>query len=140
MEVRRLAAFQAGEAEAVVPGPLLGMAEHLEGLGRLLELDDRLLVARIAVGVVLQRQLAVGLGDLVLARGALDAQDFVVIAFFRHRRHIVAYVDANVTASRRSSADGLGPARPDVQRKRGHPVREAAPLECSLGTGDSQSR
>ena len=41
------------------------MAEDLEGLGRLLELDDRLVVARIAVRVILQRQLAVGLGNLL---------------------------------------------------------------------------
>ncbi len=71
-EVRRLAALKPRESEAVVLRPLLRVAEHLEGLGRLLELDDRLVVARIAVGVILQRQLAIGLGDLLLARGALD--------------------------------------------------------------------
>ena len=63
------------------------MAEDLEGLGRLLELDDRLLVARIAVGVILQRQLPVGLGNLGVRGAALDAQDFVIVAFFRHCRH-----------------------------------------------------
>ena len=87
VELRRAAPFQAGVAVAVVPGPLLRMAEDLEGLGGLLELDHRLLVARIAVGVILQRELPVGLGDLGLRGVALDAQDFVVVAFFRHRCH-----------------------------------------------------
>ena len=52
--------FNAGVAVAVVAGPLVRVAEHLEGLGRLLEPLDRLLVARILVGVILHGQLAIG--------------------------------------------------------------------------------
>ena len=61
-------------AVAIVAGPLLRMAEDLEGLGGFLELDDGLVVARIAVGMILQRQLAVGLGDLRLRGVSRHAQ------------------------------------------------------------------
>ncbi len=63
------------------------MAEDLEGLGGLLEPGDGLLVARIAVRVMLQGELAIGFGDLALAGGALDAQDLIIVAFGGHRRH-----------------------------------------------------
>ena len=90
-ELRGAAPFQAGMAVAVVAGPLLRVAEHLEGLGRLLELRHRLVVARVAVGMVLQGQLAVGLGDLVPGGGTVHAEHFVIVAFVGHRCHIVAY-------------------------------------------------
>lgn len=61
------------------------MAEHLEGFGRLLEFDHRLLVARIAVGVVLERKLAVRFGNLILRGSPLDAKDLIIAAFIRHR-------------------------------------------------------
>ena len=87
VEVRRAAPFQSGMAVAIVRRPLLGMAEDLESLGRLFELDDGLFVARIAVGVVLQREFSVGLRDLGFRGVAIHAQDFVVVAFCRHRCH-----------------------------------------------------
>ena len=64
------------------------MAQHLEGLGRLLELGDRLFIARIAVRVIFQGQFAIGLGDLAVAGGAIDPEHFIIVAFFGHRRHI----------------------------------------------------
>src|SRR5690606_13174415 len=67
-------------AEAVVAGALLGIAEHGVGLGRFLEALLGFGVARVAVGVVLQRQLAVGALDVLLGRSARNAQDLVVIA------------------------------------------------------------
>ena len=67
--MRRVAALQPLKAEAIVLRPLLRMVEHLECLGRLFESGDRGVVARIAVGMIFQRQLAIGLGDLLLARG-----------------------------------------------------------------------
>ena len=91
-EVRRIAALQALESVAIVLRPLLRMIQHLEGLGRLLEPDDRRFIARVAVGVILQGQFAIGLGDLLLACGAIDAEDFVIVAFVSHRHHIVAYL------------------------------------------------
>jgi hypothetical protein len=54
-------------AEAVVLGALLGVLQDVVGLGRLAELLGRLRVLGVAVGVVLHRQLAVGLLDLGLA-------------------------------------------------------------------------
>ena len=51
-------------AEAVVEVPLVGVGEHRVRLGRLLELFLGGVVAGIAVGVVLQRQLAVRALDL----------------------------------------------------------------------------
>ena len=109
-EVRRIAALQALEAVAVVLGPLFRMAEHLEGLGRLLEFDHRRLVTRVAVGVILQGQFAIGLGNLFLACGAIDPQNFVVIAFVSHRHHILAYR-----------------TRSECKAKKGPPGRKVAP-------------
>src|SRR5205085_9664430 len=61
VEVVRRDTVQPGIAITVVARPLLRIAQHLEGLGRLLELDVRLRIARIAIGVVLHRQRAVSL-------------------------------------------------------------------------------
>ena len=55
---------RAGVAETVVEGALLRVGQHLVGLGRLLETPLGLLVAGVAVGVELHRQLAVGLLQL----------------------------------------------------------------------------
>ena len=67
-------------AELVVLLALLGVGERLVGLADLLELLLRRLVARVLVGVVLARELAERLLDLVL-RGVLgDAQRLVEVA------------------------------------------------------------
>ena len=87
VELRGPAAGHPGVAVVVVGRPLVRMAEDLEGLGGLLEFDDGLLVARIAVRVVLQGELAIGFGDLTVAGGTIDAEDLIVIAFGGHRRH-----------------------------------------------------
>ena len=68
VEVRRIAARQTGMTVAIVPGPLFRMAEDFEGLGRLFEPAHGLIIARVAVGMVAERQLPIGLGDLGLAR------------------------------------------------------------------------
>jgi hypothetical protein len=74
----------AGMAELVVGGPLLGVGEHLVGLLGLLEFLLRLLgrrvLALVAVRVVLHGQLAVGLLDVFLGRVLRHAQDVVVVA------------------------------------------------------------
>ena len=64
-EMRRLAALQALKAVAIVLRPLFRVVQDLEGLGRLFEPGDCRLVARVAVGMVFQRQFAVGLGNLL---------------------------------------------------------------------------
>ena len=55
-------------AEAVVHVPLVGVGEDRVGLGRFLELVFGGLVAGIAVGMELQRQLAVRALDLLIGR------------------------------------------------------------------------
>ena len=74
------AAAECGVAELVVVAALVGVAQDLVGLGGLLELLFRFLVAGILVGVELEGLLAVRLLDL-FARGVLvHAQHFVVVA------------------------------------------------------------
>ena len=72
------------EAAPVVGLALLGIREQVVGLLDLLEALLGLLVVRVAVGVVLADQLAVGLLDLVGRRRPLDSQDLVGIALLGH--------------------------------------------------------
>ena len=88
-------ALHAGVAEPVVARALFGVAEHGVGLGRFLEAFLGLLVAGIAIGVVLQRQLAIGALDVLLVRAPFDAEDFVVVA--------AAHALATLTMAGRSS-------------------------------------
>ena len=91
----RRRAADAGVAEAVVEAALLAIGEDRVGLGRFLELLFGLVVAGIAIGVVLQRELAVRALDLLIGRLALDAEDLVVVTLahagphapFRHLHH-----------------------------------------------------
>ena len=76
-------AVDAGVAEAVVASRLSASLKHLEGLGGLLEADDRLFVARVLVRVILDRQLAIGVGNLLVRGRPLDPQHLVVITFCR---------------------------------------------------------
>ena len=71
-------------AVSVVGRALLRIGKHAVGFGRFLELFFRRVVARIAVRMKLQRQLAVGALQLLLSRAAVNAEHFVIIAF-RHR-------------------------------------------------------
>jgi hypothetical protein len=74
----------AGVAVLVVGGALLRVGEDLVGFLGLLELLFRLWVVRIAVGMVLHGQLAVGLLDVLIRSVAVDAEDFVVVALLCH--------------------------------------------------------
>ncbi len=77
----RMAGIDPGVTETVVLGALLGVREDLVGLRRLLERLLRLLAARVAVGVMLQGQLPVGLLDLFDRSAPVNPEHFVVIAF-----------------------------------------------------------
>ena len=68
------------KAEAVVLGPLGLVAENVVSFLDFLELDLSLLVAGIAVGVKLPRELAVGALDLLIRGAAFDAENIVIIA------------------------------------------------------------
>ena len=78
--LRPARAVDAGMAELVVAAALAGVGQHRVGLGRLLEAFLGPGVARVPVGVILERQLAVGALDLLLVRGARDAQNLVVVS------------------------------------------------------------
>ena len=86
---------------AVVLLALVGIAEHVVGLGDLLEALLGLRVARVLVGVVLARELAVGLLDVVGRRLALDAEHLVVIL---GGGHLDVSYPATITRAGRSTA------------------------------------
>ena len=71
-------------AVSVVGGALLGIGKDAVGFGRFLKLLFGGMIARIAVGMILQREFAVGALQFLLPRAAGDAEHFVIIAF-RHR-------------------------------------------------------
>ena len=72
---------QAGVAELVVGAPLLVVLEDLVSLRCFLEFLLRRLVPGVLVGVVLYRQPAIRLLDLVSVGVAIDAEDVIVVAF-----------------------------------------------------------
>ena len=78
---RAARAGDGGVSEAVIGGALVHVGEHAVRLARFLEHLFRFRVIRIAVGMKLQRELAVGALDLNVRRAAAYAQHFVVIAF-----------------------------------------------------------
>jgi hypothetical protein len=73
------AALHTCVAVAVVRGALVGIPQDLVGLGRLLELLLGFLVAAVAVRMVLQRELAIGLLDGFAVRAPLHRQNLVII-------------------------------------------------------------
>ena len=76
---------QARLAELVVPPALVRVGEDLVGLGALFEACLGLSVARVAVGVVLDRALPVAGLDLI-GRGSARDPENVVITFVRRHR------------------------------------------------------
>ena len=87
--VRALEAAKAGPRRPVVAVlveelALAVVAEDLEGLGGLLEALLRLGVPRVAIRVVLHRQLAIGALDVRRDGASLDAQNLVIVALCGH--------------------------------------------------------
>jgi hypothetical protein len=76
-------------AEGVVFLALVRIGEHLVGLVDLFEACLGGLIARIHVGMIFARQLAIRLFDLVACGALLDSEDFVIV-FVVHRCSIVA--------------------------------------------------
>ena len=70
----------AGVAETVVRRPLVGLAQDLIGLRRLLEALLGLRVAGITIGMQLEGELAVGALEVLLASRAIDPEHFVIVA------------------------------------------------------------
>src|SRR6185503_18959485 len=75
------AMFEGGVAETVVGSALVAVLEDVIGLVDFLELMLAVLVARIAIRMMLHRELAEGCLEVDLGAGPLNAQDFVVVAF-----------------------------------------------------------
>jgi hypothetical protein len=65
--------------ELIVLSPLLQVSENLIGFRDLFEFLLGLFVPGVAVGMVFERELAVGLLNLFFARAALDAEHLVII-------------------------------------------------------------
>ena len=75
-----------GVTMTVVELATLGVGQHLVRLGARLELDLRVGVVRVAVGMPLHREPPIRPLDVVLRGGLLDRQDLVVAACLRHAR------------------------------------------------------
>src|ERR1017187_41020 len=69
-----------GMAKSVIGGALLLVAEDFVGFADFLEFLLGFLVSRILVGMVFERQLAIGLLDFLFRDRALDAKHLVIIA------------------------------------------------------------
>src|ERR1700733_8562368 len=75
------AATQSGMAVAVVNGALVGIGKHRVGFADFFEFVFRVRIIGIAVGMILQRELAIGALELDFGDRAVHAQHFVVVAF-----------------------------------------------------------
>ena len=71
------------KAELVITGLLIGVGENLIGLVDLLELLLRFLIVGVQIRVVLPGHFLICFFDLVLRGALIDAQDLVIITFFR---------------------------------------------------------
>src|SRR5581483_3487203 len=76
---RRVADMVAVGPVLVVNLALFGVRQHVVGFGDLLELLFSRLVARIHIGMILARQAAIRLADLIGRSTALDAEQVVII-------------------------------------------------------------
>ena len=65
---------------AIVGRALCPIHQDVVGFAEFFEFFFRVRVVRIFVGMKFDRELAIGALDLLAGRGALDAEDFVVIA------------------------------------------------------------
>jgi len=92
-------------AEAIVGLTLLRIGEHCVGLRDLLEALLGGGIVRIAVGMELERELAVGLLELGLVRVSGDAQDLVVVALLQ---------DGSASGGRMRAEDQLCASPPSV--------------------------
>ena len=76
----KAAAGAAHMSEAVILRALFGIAQNVVGFRSFLEFLFRFGVARIAIRMILHRQLAIGFLDLFLAGRTLDPENFIIVA------------------------------------------------------------
>ncbi len=117
-----------GPRAAVVLLALLGVAQHVMGLGDLLEASLGRLVVGVGVGVIFAGQLAVGLLDLIRARPLIDPEGLVVV---RSRSHCLPRLARHDHSGRPDDAltqpvavlvdldDLAAPGSADARRSRG---------------------
>src|SRR5262245_38779895 len=89
----------------VVSLTFLGTRKYLIGLGSLLELLLSLLVTRVAIRVILQSHLPVGLLHVLEASVAGNPEHLIKIALGRGHRHGVSASGKSSQARRESSID-----------------------------------
>src|SRR5690606_16154807 len=84
--VRKMAmsTFDAGMPILVIATSFISVAKHLVRFRRLLKLQRSVFVVGMAVGMKFDRQFAISLRDFVAVRGSRNAENFVVIRFYRH--------------------------------------------------------
>ena len=137
--VRRWTKLLAGfplAAELVVRGALLGILEHFVGLLHFLE--ARLGVRLLAhVGVVLVSEPAIGLPDLVGARGALDSEDLVVVTEFHGEGNSSRGASCAVAAAGPGPSRGyaLEATRPRAAKKKRREAGEVASRRAARTRG-----
>ena len=81
IEARARLRRDAGMPEPVIPAALLRVGENGVCLGRFLETFLGGMIARVAIGIILKRQFAIGALDLLIVGVFGNAQNVVVIAF-----------------------------------------------------------
>ena len=81
-----VARINAGKAELVVLGALLLVGQHLVCFVYFLELIRSLRIILVEVRVVLARQLAVCLFQLIITCALLYAEHFIIISFISHKK------------------------------------------------------
>src|SRR6516225_4134507 len=131
--------LEGGVAEAVIGRALVGILEDLVGLVDLFEADFAALVAGIAIGVPLHRELAEGGFQLTLVRRALDPQNVVIAALGHarvhphHFRRSVVKSDPVAHGTLKTMRPwGFGPRGFGCSRKRhGKGLAELRPIFCS---------
>ena len=103
-----------------------GSDEHVVRLGDLLEALLGLLVARVAVGVVLARELAVGLLDLLVAGVLADAERLVVVGSAGHRASPFSHATTTRAGRITNSPSRSRAGRPRRPSRAARPRRAAA--------------
>jgi hypothetical protein len=94
IDARRSNSAYTSMAEAVVGAAFIAVRKNGISFAALFELLFRIGIVGVAIRVKLQRQLAVGALDLLLAGGAGNPEDFVVIAFYvASQNRVFAFVE-----------------------------------------------
>ena len=91
---------QAGLAEFVIEFSFLFVAQDIVGDREILESVLGVFVARIDVGMIFARKLAVGLADVFVGSAALDAKNLLVVA--------ICHYISKITTRREVAREGRG--------------------------------